>query len=85
MDRSAGVSERLSARETYRSLSLSIHIMSDAQSNSGAIRPKNSRQNGCILTPNWRQKLTPLIQFETILILLHYEEKEGGGISLLSH
>ena len=44
----------------------------------GAIRPKNSCRGGCNLTPKWRQKLTPRIQFETTLVSLYYEEKREG-------
>ena len=45
----------------------------------GAIRPKNSRRGGCILTPTWHQKLTPRIHIETTLVSLDCGGKEGGG------
>ena len=47
--------------------SLPSHIVT-VTPRGGAIRPKNSCQDGCILTPNWCQKLTPRIHFETAVV-----------------
>ena len=33
------------------------------------------------MTPNWRQKLTPRIHFETTLVSLDYEGKEEGAFA----